>query len=268
MMTSQDHSPFNSLLSNAYDSLLQGVSGEEWGTILETSFGIAANSVTAQKMETVLLGGSFLDEIELEILPSSTLEGALGAYGNGTIYLSQELLASGSETLTSVGLEEVGHAIDDYFNSTDALGDEGAIFASLIQGEDLNPETLARLQAEDDSATLTIDGQAVIVEQATLTVSNTSDNGAGSLRQAIIDANSASGADIINFDGSLSGGTITLTSGQLEITDDLTINGLGEDQLTIDADGNSRVFNIDGSGTVAVTLEGLTITGGKTTDNG
>src|SRR5258708_1818083 len=56
---------------------------------------------------------------------------------------------------------------------------------------------------------------------STFTVLNVADSGAGSLRQAILDANANAGADTINFAGQLHG-TIGLTSGQLPaITDDL-----------------------------------------------
>src|SRR5215472_8883020 len=46
----------------------------------------------------------------------------------------------------------------------------------------------------------------------TITVINTNDSGAGSLRQALVDANDG---DTIDFDSSLNGQTITLTKGQL-----------------------------------------------------
>ncbi len=73
---------------------------------------------------------------------------------------------------------------------------------------------------------------------ATFTVNTTADGGAGSLRQAIIDANANAEADVIN----LPAGTYTLTGGDLEITDDVTINGA--DPLTTVIDGNAadRVF--------------------------
>ena len=51
---------------------------------------------------------------------------------------------------------------------------------------------------------------------ATYTVNNTADSGEGSLRQAIIDANTSTGvADTINFVNLGSSATITLTSAQL-----------------------------------------------------
>ena len=59
--------------------------------------------------------------------------------------------------------------------------------------------------------------------------------------------------------------TITLQNGQLEITDDLVITGLGANRVTIDAGGNSRVFYVDG---VEVAFSGMTITGGNATNGG
>ena len=64
---------------------------------------------------------------------------------------------------------------------------------------------------------------------ATYTVSNLNDSGAGSLRQAIADANSTASDDIIEFSVT---GTIALTTGELTIGDAavagmLTINGPG-----------------------------------------
>ncbi|MEQ8959802.1 MAG: hypothetical protein RLP02_18065 [Coleofasciculus sp. C2-GNP5-27] len=100
---------------------------------------------------------------------------------------------------------------------------------------------------------------------ATFTVTNLVDSGTGSFRQAISDANATSGTDEILFNAGLSGGTINLTSGELLVTDDLMINGLGADLLTVDAGGLSRVFNIDDGVTdsfIDVLIDGLTITGG------
>ena len=93
---------------------------------------------------------------------------------------------------------------------------------------------------------------------STLVVTNNDDSGKGSLRQAIADA--ASG-DTIAFAHSLRGQTITLTSGALDITKSLDIDGLGASQLAVSGGGSSEVFNV-ASGTT-VTISGLTITGGS-----
>src|SRR5690349_8532204 len=57
-----------------------------------------------------------------------------------------------------------------------------------------------------------------------------------SLREAIQTTNAFPGADVIKFDASLSGATIVLNSGELQILDHLTINGLGANQLAISGD--------------------------------
>ena len=102
---------------------------------------------------------------------------------------------------------------------------------------------------------------------AIFTVTNLDDSGDGSLRQAIEDTNATAGFDTINFDEELRGQTITLTSGELQITDELTINGLGTDELTVSGNNSSRVFNVnDGndSAQIDVVIDGLTITDGFT----
>ncbi|MBI2927940.1 MAG: right-handed parallel beta-helix repeat-containing protein [Verrucomicrobia bacterium] len=63
-------------------------------------------------------------------------------------------------------------------------------------------------------------------EAATFTVTSTTDSGAGSLRQAILDANAAAGADTIDFNIAGTGvKTITPTSALPTITEAVTIDG-------------------------------------------
>jgi hypothetical protein len=123
----------------------------------------------------------------------------------------------------------------------------------------------------------------------TLTVTNTKDSGDGSLRAEIAAAQSG---DTIIFASTLSSSaalvnsvelstavkghghgkpspppppppsvpTITLTSGELHLTKNLTIQGPGAGQLKINASGsNERAFEVDQ--TAAVALSGLTISG-------
>jgi hypothetical protein len=95
---------------------------------------------------------------------------------------------------------------------------------------------------------------------STFTVTNLGDSGDGSLRQAILDANSPAypGADVINFAPGLHG-TIALSGDPLSITDDLTIEGLGADAITVSGTLTSQVFEIAG---VTASISGLTIADG------
>lgn len=107
-------------------------------------------------------------------------------------------------------------------------------------------------------------------EAATFTVNNTADSGAGSLRQAIEDANGAAGADTVLFQAGVTG-TITLTSGRLDVSDSVTITGPGAASLAVSGNNASQVFYIwsgAAGNVIDVEISGLTITGGNTSDSG
>ncbi len=111
----------------------------------------------------------------------------------------------------------------------------------------------------------------VAAHAATFTVTNLNDSGAGSLRQAVADANVTPGTNTINFTVT---GTITLTTGQMVITNALNIVGPGQSQLTIDGNSNDRIFRIfsvngivcpdppPGSTDFLVSISGLTLRNG------
>lgn len=78
---------------------------------------------------------------------------------------------------------------------------------------------------------------------ATFTVTTDAATGAGSLNQAIADANASAGADSIVFDAALAGRTINVGGSPLPlILDDVTIDGSGAPGLTISGGGVDRVF--------------------------
>ncbi|MBN2291452.1 MAG: right-handed parallel beta-helix repeat-containing protein [Pirellulales bacterium] len=86
-----------------------------------------------------------------------------------------------------------------------------------------------------------------------------------SLREAIFATNIVPGADEIVFDFGHDGpAMIQLEHGELEITEALAITGDGPELLTIDAQQNSRIFNITADAG-NFTITGMTLTGGKTT---
>lgn len=63
---------------------------------------------------------------------------------------------------------------------------------------------------------------------ATFQVTNTNDAGAGSLRQAILDANAAGDADTITFAAGLANQTITLSSDLPRLAGNLVISPAGQ----------------------------------------
>ena len=106
--------------------------------------------------------------------------------------------------------------------------------------------------------------EAQIIVPPPFVVTNTSDSGSGTLRQALLDANARPGPDVIAFGVT---GTITLTSGDLVIDDDVTIAAPGPALVSISGNDASRVFTINGSGR-SVTFSGLTLTRGRASTGG
>lgn len=99
---------------------------------------------------------------------------------------------------------------------------------------------------------------------ASFEVTNLADNGAGSLRQALLDANSMAGADTITFSVN---GTINLEGSLPSINDNVMINGPGANLLTVrrNIGGTYRIFTVNAG--VTATISGLTLTNGLQ-DNG
>lgn len=88
----------------------------------------------------------------------------------------------------------------------------------------------------------------------------------GSLRQAIFDANQSPGMDTIQFSGV--SGTLLLTAGAFKITGPVELSGPGRDELTLDANLQSRIFEIDDPNVsdedFSVSLAGMTLVRGAT----
>jgi uncharacterized repeat protein (TIGR01451 family)/CSLREA domain-containing protein len=92
------------------------------------------------------------------------------------------------------------------------------------------------------------------------------------LRAAIQEANALAGADTINLDVNVYTLTITgagenlAATGDLDISDDLTINGASTSTTIVDGGGLDRVFDIAPNGqSPTVTIQNLTIRKGKAT---
>jgi hypothetical protein len=97
---------------------------------------------------------------------------------------------------------------------------------------------------------------------STLLVKSAADDGSAGALRAVLAA--AKSGDTNQFTSALDGHTITLTQGQLVVSQSVTIDGPGSGELAISGNAASRLFAI-GSG-AKVMISGLTLTDGLATD--
>jgi peptidoglycan/xylan/chitin deacetylase (PgdA/CDA1 family) len=134
---------------------------------MTTAFGSGWSPIFAQNVVSEIANGQ-LPNIEVV----EELSGALGAYAadSNKIYLSQGFLLANQanpQAIADVLLEEIGHSIDARLNTTDSAGDEGEIFATLVNQRQLSNTELAGLKSQNDQKTLVINGKSTNIEQAT-----------------------------------------------------------------------------------------------------
>jgi len=107
------------------------------------------------------------------------------------------------------------------------------------------------------AAAASIAADGTIVSAASFEVTNLDASGAGSLSQAVADANASPGLDQITFAAGLTG---TIPVAGIDLTDSVNIIGPGAASLTVAGNGARSVVAITGAATVVIS--GLTITNG------
>ena len=205
---------------------------------------------------------------------SATASGALGA---ASFSLTNAALVS---IAVSPGSPELAVGEPGQFTATGNFADGStADITRFVTWASATPSVatisatgLAKAQAPGTSAiTASLAGVTspadtlTVIAFDTFVVSNTGDSGPGSLRQAIEGANAQQGASDITFDPTAfaTPQTITLTSGQLELSETTgteTITGPAAG-VTVSGNNASRVFQVDAN--VRASISGLTITGGQ-----
>ncbi len=249
-----------------FDSLLKGVAPGTQVVVLDASKDglqqIADYLDTHQGISTV------------EILA----HGNSGDLWLGNTYLSADNVAARADVLARIGSDmNVGGDILIYACNT-AAGDKGISFVdSLAQytGRDIAASTNRTGLGGDwtlEIATGTIESHNVLSADAmaayqyglaTITVTNSNDTGAGSLRQALSDAVAG---DIVTFNSAM---TVNLNS-QLVITKNLTVDGdLNNDgtaDVTVSGQYKTQVLRVNAG--VTATLDGLVITKGLAVGQG
>jgi uncharacterized repeat protein (TIGR01451 family) len=170
---------------------------------------------------------------------------------NGTVRCTRPTLtvADGPQTFTLVGHFSAGLTPDP--NNPTIVTNEATVSSDT---NDTNPDN-------NVYAATTL----VVSCVATPVVTNNLDSGPGSLRQAIHDA--CVGGNI-TFDMTQVTSPITLTSAELPISRDLTIQGPGANLLSIQRSTaiGTPIFRIFNIGSSTVTISGLTIANGNAAD--
>ncbi|NCR10802.1 MAG: endo-1,3-1,4-beta-glycanase ExsH, partial [Microcystis aeruginosa LG13-11] len=232
-----------------YDVLFDFAQSDGFWANLETAFGTSYDVVKATELRQQWQSRNFSQLPPIEVVNSSVLGSANGAYGISTnkIYLSESFFASASlDALVAVILEEIGHYVDAQVNRVDTPGDEGELFSHLVRGVNLTEAELAYIQSEDDRSVIDLGGQFIGVEQTapiTLIVNTTIDENDGSatigsglsLRDAVAIANNSPNTPyIIKLK---SGTTYELTYVNDTTTGDRSLRTQGT--ITIEADGTA-----------------------------
>ncbi|MCA2719155.1 MAG: calcium-binding protein, partial [Microcystis sp. M169S2] len=226
------------------DVLFDFAQSDDFWANLETAFGASYDVVKATQLRQQWKSRNFSQIPPIEVLSDEVLGTAKGAYSSSTnkIYLSASFLnTASSAAIVNVILEEIGHYVDAQINPVDSAGDEGAIFAELVQGNSLDVAILDALRAENDQTTIIVNGEIIEVEQANFTGTNGNDNITGTS-----DSDNISGLDGNDTLSGL-GGQDRLEGGD---GDDLLSGGAGNDGDYYDFENYFGLYGGDGNDTL------------------
>ncbi|MEM8642643.1 MAG: DUF4347 domain-containing protein [Cyanobacteria bacterium P01_G01_bin.54] len=261
---------------NAQDLLFSGAAGTIATIIQDTESGISAIS---EQLAVISESGYQLDGMSI------TAEGNVGNFWLGNTWITHETVQNYQAQLAEWSSAFTASADLLLYSCFTALGATGeALMASLATGTglDVAASTNATGSANHsgdwllESSTGSIETQNPFTNEtlanwdgklATFTVENGNDSGADSLRDEISNANGSAGADEIRFANGVT--LVDLTSGELSITEELTITG-GSTNVTVQRNAGAatdfRIFDVTGG--VETTFDNLTLTNGKISDRG
>jgi len=231
---------------NLHGGLLQSASTYVYGTV--NGFGSIAGDTTIYSGGLLAPGGSiaaitFSNNLTLAGTTLLNLDKLNTNGSNDSVHVFGTLAMGGTLTAINTGAVLVA-------------GDTFQLFTFAGQSGDFAVTNLPSLNPGLSWDTSQLDSQGIIAVVGA--VRSTADSGAGSLRQAIL---MAGPGDTIVVDPSVTG-TITLTTGELLITNNLTIIGPGPNVLAVSGNGASRVLSVTNG---MVSISGLTISNGLDT---
>lgn len=242
-------------LVEVYD--LQAGNGSKLGNISTRAFVSTGGNVV---IAGFILGNSTLDDqvIIRGIGPSLGAVGVSDPLGDPTLELYN---SSGTLLVSNNNWQE--NAAQAATISVAGLAPNDPLEAAIART--LSPGQYTALLAGFNNGT-GVGLVEVYDKGAPLIVTTTADSGPGSLRDANAVANDG---DMIQFDSSLNGQTILLTSGEILIDKNVTIKGPGPDELAVSRDSNAadfRILHVTPNHTVLI--EGLKISGGRQSGSG
>jgi Ca2+-binding RTX toxin-like protein len=155
-------------LRDSYDYLSKFRFDPEYSQKLETAFGTDFNREVADKLFNNFADRNFTNIPTIKIVNRADIYGGNAAFSadTGLVYLAVEFLTENYKNpsiITDVLLEETGHFVDSHINKIDSPGDEGEIFANLVQGNLLSEQELQALKSENDIATVISSNQGITV---------------------------------------------------------------------------------------------------------
>lgn len=144
---------------------------ENFSDKIRLAFGENLNNDLLESIRQEWTDGNFSNLPDVEVRSAKEINNANGAFDalNNKIYFSQEYInknANNFKAITDVLLEEIGHFVDAKINLLDTPGDEGKIFAALVQGTNLNESKIEVWKLENDIATITLDNKVIQIEQS------------------------------------------------------------------------------------------------------
>ncbi|WP_254563763.1 BPSL0067 family protein [Oscillatoria sp. HE19RPO] len=168
--TDLEFDPVTNALAQIHNQLQQFASSPDFQNQMNIAFGNDIDVEAVQDLADNWSQGIFNPPV-IDIVNAADINRANGAFAvaTNTIYLSREFVTENAgvpEAIAAVLLEEIGHDIDRQINISDAAGDEGFIFAGFVQGTGFDAAELQAIKAEDDTITVMLDGQAILIEQS------------------------------------------------------------------------------------------------------
>ncbi len=264
----------NSTISGNLASHGGGIGVFGGGTTVIQNSTIAFNTATN-------IGGGIIRTSTAAVTVESTIVGnnsaPTGPDVNGTIDTMNSSLVknfSGLTITTGTGnLFMVDAKLDSLTNNGGATLTHALLAGSPAINTGSNPANLTTDQR--GSGFSRVDGSGIDIgafetQLINFMVTNANDSGAGSLRQAVLNANSVSGSDFVTFDPAFfaTPQVINITTGEIAISEGVSIVGPTA-KLTINGNAASRIFNTSSAAAGAgVNITVITLSGGAATTGG